>query len=59
MADGEPQPGADATPFVLASVALGTFDRAALQSLDWSFLVFFGAVLTVGRLGATRFSAPR
>jgi divalent anion:Na+ symporter, DASS family len=38
---------------LLASVALGTFDRAALQSLDWSFLVFFGAVLTVGRLGAT------
>ncbi len=38
---------------LLASVALGTFDRLALQSLDWSFLVFFGAVLTVGRLGVT------
>jgi di/tricarboxylate transporter len=38
---------------LLASVALGTFDRPALQSLDWSFLVFFGVVLTVGRLGAT------
>jgi hypothetical protein len=38
---------------LLATVALGTFDRAALQSLDWSFLVFFGAVLTVGRLGVT------
>ena len=24
---------------------------AALQSLDWSFLIFFGVVLTVGRLG--------
>ena len=34
-------------------MALGTFDRAALQSLDWSFLIFFGVVLTVGRLGAT------
>ena len=38
---------------LLATVALGTFDRPALQSLDWGFLVFFGAVLTVGRLGAT------
>jgi di/tricarboxylate transporter len=38
---------------LLASVALGTFDRAAMQSLDWSFLVFFGVVLTVGRLGVT------
>jgi hypothetical protein len=38
---------------LLASVALGTFDRPALQSLDWSFLVFFGVVLTVGRLGVT------
>src|SRR5262245_208698 len=38
---------------LLAAVALGTFDRVALQSLDWSFLLFFGAVLTVGRLGVT------
>ena len=38
---------------LLATVALGTFDRVALQSLDWSFLIFFGTVLTVGRLGAT------
>jgi di/tricarboxylate transporter len=38
---------------LLATVALGTFDRAALQSLDWSFLLFFGTVLTIGRLGAT------
>ena len=35
---------------LLATVALGIFDRPALQSLDWSFLVFFGVVLTVGRL---------
>jgi di/tricarboxylate transporter len=28
-------------------------DRPALQSLDWSFLVFFGVVLTVGRLSVT------
>src|SRR6185503_3182466 len=38
---------------LLATVALGLFDRPALQSLDWSFLIFFGVVLTVGRLGAT------
>jgi CRP-like cAMP-binding protein/di/tricarboxylate transporter len=38
---------------LLATVAIGTFDRATLQSLDWGFLIFFGAVLTVGRLGAT------
>ncbi len=37
---------------LLATVALGIFDRIALQSLDWSFLIFFGTVLTVGRLGA-------
>src|SRR5262245_12764962 len=35
---------------LLAMVALGLFDRPALQSLDWSFLIFFGVVLTVGRL---------
>jgi CRP-like cAMP-binding protein/di/tricarboxylate transporter len=38
---------------LMATVTLGTFDRPALQSLDWSFLVFFGVVLTVGRLGVT------
>ena len=38
---------------LLATVAIGTFDRAALQSLDWGFLIFFGAVLTVGPLAAT------
>jgi len=38
---------------VLATVALGLFDRPALQSLDWSFLIFFGVVLTVGRLSVT------
>ncbi|HEU5193740.1 MAG TPA: SLC13 family permease, partial [Methylomirabilota bacterium] len=38
---------------LLACVALGTFDRAALQSLDWGFVIFFGVVLTVGRLGVS------
>ena len=38
---------------LLAMVALGLFDRPALQSLDWSFLIFFGVVLTVGRLSVT------
>jgi len=38
---------------LLATVALGIFDRPALQSLDWSFLVFFGVVLTIGRLSVT------
>ena len=38
---------------LLATVALRIFDRPALQSLDWSFLVFFGVVLTVGRLSVT------
>jgi CRP-like cAMP-binding protein/di/tricarboxylate transporter len=38
---------------LLAMVGLGLFDRPALQSLDWSFLIFFGVVLTVGRLSVT------
>jgi hypothetical protein len=38
---------------LLATAALGIFDRLALQSIDWSFLVFFGVVLTVGRLSVT------
>jgi di/tricarboxylate transporter len=35
---------------LLATVALRLFDRPALQSLDWSFLIFFGVVLSIGRL---------
>jgi hypothetical protein len=38
---------------LLACVGLGTFDRAGLQALDWGFLIFFGVVLTVGRLGVS------
>jgi len=38
---------------LLACVGLGTFDRPALQTLDWGFLLFFGVVLTVGRLGVS------
>jgi CRP-like cAMP-binding protein/di/tricarboxylate transporter len=38
---------------LLATVVLGIFDRPALQSLAWNFLIFFGAVLTVGRLSVT------
>jgi len=38
---------------LLACVGLGTFDRPGLQSLDWGFLMFFGVVLTVGRLGVS------
>lgn len=35
---------------LLVTVLGGTFDRRALQMLDWNFLVFFGVVLTIGRL---------
>ena len=38
---------------LLACVGLGTFDRQGLQSLDWGFLLFFGVVLTIGRLGVS------
>jgi DASS family divalent anion:Na+ symporter len=37
---------------LLAAAAVGTFDGAALQALDWSMLLFFGAVLGLGRLAA-------
>ena len=37
---------------LLAAAAAGSFDGAALQALDWSMLLFFGAVLGLGRLAA-------
>jgi CRP-like cAMP-binding protein/di/tricarboxylate transporter len=37
---------------LLAAAAMGNFDGAALQALDWSMLLFFGAVLGLGRLAA-------
>jgi di/tricarboxylate transporter len=37
---------------LLAAAVAGCFDGAALQSLDWSMLLFFGTVLSVGRLAA-------
>ncbi len=37
---------------LLAAAAVGSFDSAALQALDWSMLLFFGAVLGLGRLAA-------
>jgi hypothetical protein len=38
---------------LLAAAAIGSFDARAFQSLDWSFLVFFGVVLGAGRLAVT------
>jgi di/tricarboxylate transporter len=38
---------------LLAAAAAGSFDGAALQALDWSMLLFFGAVLGLGRLAAS------
>jgi DASS family divalent anion:Na+ symporter len=38
---------------LLAAVAVGSFDGAALQALDWGMLVFFGVVLSLGRLAAS------
>jgi DASS family divalent anion:Na+ symporter len=37
---------------LLAAAAVGSFDGPALQALDWSMLLFFGAVLGLGRLAA-------
>lgn len=45
--------GAIALVGLLATVLAGTFDRRALQMLDWNFLVFFGVVLTIGRLAVS------
>ena len=38
---------------LLAAALAGSFDGAALQTLDWSMLLFFGAVLSLGRLAAS------
>jgi CRP-like cAMP-binding protein/di/tricarboxylate transporter len=38
---------------LLGAAAVGTFDSAALQALDWGMLLFFGAVLGLGRLAAS------
>ncbi len=35
---------------LLLMVALGSFDGRALQGLDWNTIVFFGVVLSIGRL---------
>ncbi|HEY7601960.1 MAG TPA: SLC13 family permease, partial [Methylomirabilota bacterium] len=35
---------------LLAAAAVGIFDSAALQALDWGMLLFFGVVLSLGRL---------
>jgi CRP-like cAMP-binding protein/di/tricarboxylate transporter len=37
---------------LLAAAVAGSFDRAALQALDWGMLLFFGVVLGLGRLAA-------
>jgi CRP-like cAMP-binding protein/di/tricarboxylate transporter len=38
---------------LLAAAAVGTFDGPALQSLDWGMLLFFGVVLSLGRLATS------
>jgi di/tricarboxylate transporter len=38
---------------LLAASAIGSFDARTLQALDWSMLLFFGAVLGLGRLAAS------
>ena len=42
--------GAIALLGLLVTVLAGAFDHRALQALDWNFLLFFGVVLTIGRL---------
>jgi hypothetical protein len=37
---------------LLAAAVAGSFDGAALQALDWGMLLFFGVVLSLGRLAA-------
>ena len=37
---------------LLGAAAVGSFDTPALQALDWGMLLFFGAVLGLGRLAA-------
>ena len=38
---------------LLAAVAVGSFDGPALQALDWGMLLFFGVVLSLGRLATS------
>jgi di/tricarboxylate transporter len=38
---------------LLGAVAAGSFDGPALQALDWGMLVFFGVVLSIGRLATS------
>lgn len=38
---------------LLAAVAIGAFDTRAFQGLDWDFLLFFGVVLSIGKLAVT------
>jgi di/tricarboxylate transporter len=38
---------------LLAAAAMGSFDGPALQSLDWGMLLFFGVVLSLGRLATS------
>jgi di/tricarboxylate transporter len=38
---------------LLGAAAVGSFDGPALQTLDWGMLLFFGAVLGLGRLAAS------
>jgi CRP-like cAMP-binding protein/di/tricarboxylate transporter len=38
---------------LLAAAAVGTFDGPALQALDWGMLLFFGVVLSLGRLATS------
>jgi len=38
---------------LLAAVAVGAFDTRAFQGLDWDFLLFFGVVLSIGKLAVT------
>jgi CRP-like cAMP-binding protein/di/tricarboxylate transporter len=35
---------------LLATVAVGTFNARAFQTLDWGVILFFGVVLSIGRL---------
>ena len=39
---------------LLATVAARSLDLRAFQTLDWNFLVFFGVVLTIGRLATSQ-----
>ncbi len=38
---------------LLAAILVGSFDLRAFQGLDWNVIVFFGVVLTIGRLGVS------